>query len=368
MSEDNSTITLPPLSEESVLRIEDALFDEIADHRPASAVRPTPVSAHPRRRRWAVGLGIAAAFVGGALVSPPLLSVVSAQSTMPTTDSVGSTVARDNAVEPMVGVPRVADMAVESAGDGHLTVGGDLKETPRDIITTAQLTLRVPRIETAAQELTALAEKHGGYIESSDIGLGAQEPTGELMDSSWDLAQPDDSGWVSIRIPTAHLTAVMNAIGDEGQVLRSSISRHDVTSIALDLRARVDAATASVKRLTELMAKSDSLTDLIKAESALSERQAQLESYQQELKNLDEQVAMSTVQVQLTQRVSVTQADPAGFGDGLLAGWNGLIIAMNAVVVALGFLLPWLVPAAVVVLVVWLIRRRHRTVAVQDPD
>lgn len=108
------------------------------------------------------------------------------------------------------------------------------------------------------------------------------------------------------------------------------------------------------------MSRSGSVADLIAAESALSERQSQLESYQQQLKSLDEQVALSTVHVELSKRTAATQADPAGFGDGLLAGWNGLVVTLNALVVAVGFLLPWLVIAGVVLLVVLLIRRRVR--------
>ncbi len=159
----------------------------------------------------------------------------------------------------------------------------------------------------------------------------------------------------------------MRAVGDDGEVLQSSISRQDFTSTAVDLRARVEASRASVKRLTELMSKSGSVADLISAESALSERQAQLESYEQQLKGIDEQVAMSTVSIQLTERTSATKADPAGFADGLLAGWNGLIVSLNALVVAFGFLLPWLAIGGVVLLVIWLIRRRRRRQPLENP-
>ena len=143
-------------------------------------------------------------------------------------------------------------------------------------------------------------------------------------------------------------------------MLRSSISRDDVTSTAVDLRARIVSARASVERLTALMGQSGSVADLIAAESALSERQAQLESYEQQLETLDEQVALSTLSVQLTEQTTAAEADPAGFGDGLLAGRNGLIASMNGLVVALGFLLPWLGIAALVLLAVWFIRRRRR--------
>ena len=49
------------------------------------------------------------------------------------------------------------------------------------------------------------------------------------------------------------------------------------------------------------------------------------------------------------------------FSDGLLAGWNGLVVSVNALVIAVGFILPWIAVAGVVVLVIWLIRRARRT-------
>jgi hypothetical protein len=153
---------------------------------------------------------------------------------------------------------------------------------------------------------------------------------------------------------------VIDALDDSGDVLSSSISKQDVTSTAVDLRARVDATRASVQRLTELMSQSGSVSELIEAEVALTDRQAQLESYEQQLDMLEDQVAMSTLQVQLTRPAPQASADPAGFGDGLRAGWNGLIVSLNALVVALGFVLPWLAIAAAVLLVVWIIRRARR--------
>src|SRR5690606_35618638 len=116
----------------------------------------------------------------------------------------------------------------------------------------------------------------------------------------------------------------------------------------------------SVDRLRELMAETGSLSELIDAEVALTERQAELESYQQQLAALEDQIALAALDVDVVPRGSAVSADPAGFGDGLLAGWNGLIVSLNALVIALGFLLPWLAIAGVVILLVWVLRRRRR--------
>lgn len=348
---ENSTPTLPALSDETIARIEDAVFDEVGDERPAPTSAP---SAGRRRRGWITALGVAAAFVGGILIAPPLLSAVSGGTAGDT--SAQSVPAYDMAPVEGAAQPEIADG--DMSGAARVADSAAAPSDERDIITTSQVTLRVADVSDAADAIGDLAAEHSGYVEATDIG----STLGATADISPEEPRQPGSGWVSIRVPSAELEEVVGALEGHGEILRSSIARQDVTSQTVDLQARVDASRASVKRLTELMGKSGSVGDLIAAESALSERQAQLESYEQQLKSLDDQVAMSTISIDLTEQTSATTADPAGFGDGLLAGWNGLIASLNALVVALGFLLPWLVIAGVAVLIVWLIRRRGRRV------
>ena len=133
-------------------------------------------------------------------------------------------------------------------------------------------------------------------------------------------------------MPADQLQDVVDELDDVGEVTATNLSRQDVTEQTVDLEARIDAAQASVDRLTALMAQAQSVADLIAAEAALSERQALLESYQQQLEMLDDQVAMSTLSVTVRRTSSPSTADPAGFGDGLAAGWNGLVATLNGIV------------------------------------
>ncbi len=196
--------------------------------------------------------------------------------------------------------------------------------------------------------------------------------TGMVYDSSMPYPYTPDGAWITVRVPADGLQSLVDQLSGLGEVTASSINRQDVTEVTLDLQARVDAAQASVDRLTELMAQAGSLTDLIAAESALAERQATLESYQQQLKYYDEQVAMSTLTVTLTEPVETVEANPAGFGDGLAAGWNGLVATLNGIVIAIGFLIPWIVVIAIAGLIVWgivrLVRRRKSARPVEPQE
>ncbi|MFJ6427728.1 DUF4349 domain-containing protein [Microbacterium maritypicum] len=360
MNEQTTSGDLPELSDETISRIEDVVFAEIATERAPAHVGEA--RSRTRHRRWLTGAGIAAAFVVGVLVTPPILDAVGGGTSV-TADGVstsGGSVADSAPSSP----ERITGITPESLPDGALSSGTDgtlpgtvESGTGREIIATAQATVQVKSIPDAATAIAALAEEHGGYVESTEIGKsiaadGSSEPAPVSDDSAY--------GWISIRVPSADLPDVIAALDDTGEVLSSSTSKQDVTSVAIDLQARVDSTRASVERLTQLMAQSGTVAELIEAEVALTDRQAQLESYEQQLAALDDQVAMSSLQVQLTKASTPTTADPAGFVDGLTAGWNGLVVSLNALVIALGFLLPWLVIAGAVVLVVWFLRRARR--------
>ncbi len=341
---------LPVLQDSAVARIEAAVLHEISAE---GRGRPKPAPRARARRRWLTGAGIAAAFVVGILVAPPIVSAVSggAMSTAGSADTPTGIAVEDSrggAVEQSE-PGGLADTAESSA-----LAPGAVDSADREIVSTAAATLEVKDIAAAATSITALAESYGGYVESTEIGMSAVD------DGVSDPAPADTGhGWIGIRVPSADLTAVMAALADSGDVLSSSVSRQDVTSTAVDLRARVDALKASVQRLTELMSQTGTVAELIEAEVALTDRQAQLEASQQQLAALDDQVAMSSLQVQLT-RSDPPAAAPAGFADGLVAGWNGLVASLNALIVALGFLLPWIAVGTVFVLVLVLVRRARR--------
>lgn len=361
---------LPELSAQRIEEIEKALFADIARERVNRRVRSSR-----RGRVWLAGGAAAAVIAVAALIAPSVVPLVSP-------GAGGGEYAVEPGAEPGVAPDapvesggHIGDSAENAPTDGEdsSTGGGqtlsDPDETGREIITTASATLVVEDVDAAARAIGNAAVAREGYIESLSIGTTSDMPIEGDGVVGYDIAPypvPSDGAWITVRVPSDELAALIDELSDVGEVTSSTIDRQDVTEQTVDLRARIDAAQASVDRLTGLLAEATNVADLIAAESALAERQAQLESYQQQLKMLARQVAMSSLTVTLQPEPANVEADPAGFADGVVAGWNGLVATLNGIVIALGFLLPWLAVAGVIALIVWFVvrsvrgRRRHR--------
>ncbi|MCG7416153.1 DUF4349 domain-containing protein [Microbacterium sp. ACRRU] len=343
-----TTPTLPPLRDDRVDAIESAVFARIADER---------VTRRRRRRGVWTGIGAAAAVLVVAAVIGPALSTPTGTSG----SSISGVSEAGGAVDPGLGVDAPDEGLRDVSGQAlpEMSAGGAADSstaTPagRDIIATGSSTIEVDDVRAAIDRVSDAAAAAGGYVESSQVGGGGGVVP---LDGAAPESTTVSSGWITVRVPADALASVMDGLSEVGEVTATSVTRSDVTEQTVDLRARVAAGEASVARLTELMTQAGSVADLIAAESALAERQAQLDSDRQVLQSLESQVAMSSLSVQLNVRSETVVADPAGFGDGLVAGWNGLIATLNGVVIGLGFLLPWIAVAGVLLLIVWGVRR-----------
>lgn len=345
-----TTPPLPSLSADRADAIETAVFGRIGEERDRRRRR--------RRGVW-TGVGAAAAVVVVAAIVGPSLGTTSGVSGSSTVagaaDSAPEGGTIDQSAQGSVGSEaESAPVAPDQSGAGARSDASSSAATAeREIVATGSSTVAVDDIATAIDAIGDAATAAGGYVESSQLGDGGVVMPLEGAATGTTLS----SGWITVRVPADSLTPVMDGLGTVGEITATSVTRSDVTDQAIDLRARVAAGEASVARLTELMAQAGSVSDLIAAESALAERQAQLDSDRQILQSLSSQVAMSTLSVQLTARTASVAADPAGFGDGLTAGWNGLVTTLNGIVIGLGFLLPWIVVIGLAAAVVWGVRR-----------
>ncbi|TXR55280.1 DUF4349 domain-containing protein [Quadrisphaera setariae] len=231
----------------------------------------------------------------------------------------------------------VADSAsTESlqSGTGVGASGSDLAaDAARQIITTASAHLVSEDVAGTAGRIAVRVEGGGGRVEERSV----QTPEGGPA-----FAQ------LVLRVPADRLSTTVDGLAQFGTVSDVNVTATDVTAQATDLDARIAALRTSTDRLTQLLAGAGSTEAVVAAESALTQRQAELDSLVQQRTLLAGQVQMATLSLSVEGRASAPEAGPSDFLDGLASGWRSLVSALGAALVVAGVLLPWLAAAAVV--------------------
>jgi hypothetical protein len=200
----------------------------------------------------------------------------------------------------------------------------------RDLVKTASMTMTVANPGEAADKAAVAAEDAKGRLDSrtDDAGSGTARARTSVV----------------LRVPTAGLDAVMQKLKELGTVERAEITTEDVTAQRVDLDARIKALQTSVDRLLAIMRDARDPDALIKAEDALSERQAELDSLRAQREALGDRIDYSTVNVTF---VAQTIGGPApndyqGFFGQVERGWDALVSVVGNSVLLFGLMLPWL--------------------------
>ena len=266
--------------------------------------------------------------------------------------------------EPAVDVPsgEVAPEPGKVEGEVAEDAAGGTSEAQladRSVITTGWVSITVDDPVAKAEEAANLAEQAGGRVDNRTETPGTD-------------SQPASAS-LTLRIPSDELDAFVDALRELGTVNSVSMNASDVTQQRQDLDARIDALSASVDRLRELLGTATSIADLIAIESELTTRQAELDSLTQQRDWLVDQVDFSTVTVDLVTEEVAPDPRPDDFWSGIVAGWNALIAFANWLGIAVGVMLPWLgvalVAGAIIVAIVVLATRgrKHGPEAATSP-
>jgi hypothetical protein len=263
----------------------------------------------PRLSRRAVALAIASVAAFGVLTACAGSAEPPAQAPSGTADIAGAPVPEDVPREP----PTVQ----------------------RDLVKTASMTIEVADPSEAADKAAGIVDNAGGRVDSriEDAGSGNERARTSVV----------------LRVPAAKLDDAMQQLEALGSVERAEITTEDVTAQRVDLDARIKALQTSVDRLLAIMREARDPDALIKAEDALSERQAELDSLRAQREALGDRIDYSTVDVTF---VAETIGGPApkdyqGFVGQIERGWHGLVSVVGNLVLLFGLLLPWLAVLAV---------------------
>lgn len=223
----------------------------------------------------------------------------------------------------------------------------DSAEPDSAVVITGRIAITTSDPLSAATEATAIVGEAGGRVS------GREERAGEDGEQAQAV--------LTLRIPADALETVRTALAALGTVTETTMETTEVGAATRDLDARITTLRTSIARYTEWLGTADSTSDLIELESAIAERQTELEGLETQARDLADQVSLSTVTLALqSEHVPVTTA-PENLGEAIAIGWSGFISFWTSVVIALGLGLPWLVLLLLTaVVIIWLVRRSRR--------
>lgn len=147
----------------------------------------------------------------------------------------------------------------------------------------ATVDLSVGSVERTREELFAIVEESGGYIESAH------------------------SDYLVLRVPASHFDAIVDRIETLGEVLSRSIESADVTDQFVDLERRLEIARAARERLYELLDRTDDSDEQVEILREIRRLTEEIEQISSRLESLGRLVAYSRITVQLRPRLTAEE-------------------------------------------------------------
>ena len=247
-----------------------------------------------------------------------------------------------------------APMAGDSVGVAQQAL--EATTAVRQIVQSGTLDLVVNKAEETATQIQTIAREAGGFVENLQI---------------YEVADGRKSGSISIRVPADKFRVTLDnlkrlAINTENEAVNSL----DVTEQYVDIEARLKNMRAEETQYLSIMERAVKIEDVLNVTQRLSDVRGRIEQLEAQLKLLKEQVAMSSIAVNLT-----AEGDIEVFG----IHWQPLVVMRQAFrdmlesltefadqiirfVFTLPILLLWVVTWAIGLLILWkvanVIRRR----------
>lgn len=173
---------------------------------------------------------------------------------------------------------------------------------------------------------------------------------------------------MTLRVPQERLHTFVDTLNDyENLVLQhQDLQRSDVTKVYRDNETRIAILEEEEEVLREMLQEQGSLEEILQIRTRLSEIITQREIFENENCAYDEQIAFSTVQLEIQQTDRANTRDTRGFWnritDAIVDSFYRFIAVSQNIVISLIYLLPYLVIIGLIAfLVYWLVRRRRKS-------
>lgn len=209
----------------------------------------------------------------------------------------------------------------------------------KKLIKDGNMRIKSNDMEASKKQLDGLLKEFQGYYESENLENDDRSTRYNLR----------------VRLPAQRFEGFIVALetGDD-EVESKYVQTRDVTEEYIDVVTRLKNERAYMVRYQALLAKASTVKDILSIEESIRKLQEEIESREGRLKYLNDQIAFSTLNIELYKekpyKYASRQKDPFGerVKKSLSNGWS-FIVGLALLLVAMWPL--WLIGAGVVVLV-----------------
>lgn len=204
------------------------------------------------------------------------------------------------------------DIAVEESVDMESTStapsngGAGSENEPlagRKIIRNKSMEVQTTDFDTFVEGLKKSIDFYGGYIENSSVS-GAPYDTNIRKDANY-----------TIRIPSEYYNEFTNEIGSLGNVTYANEYINDITAQYVDVEARLEALKAERDSFLKLMDRAETIEEILKIQSYLTDVNYEIESYTAQLNSYKDKVTYSTFNISVyeVKRITAVVDEPTLF-------------------------------------------------------
>ncbi len=196
----------------------------------------------------------------------------------------------------------------ETAGKIALQLPEQTGDPNRRIIYTANLSIIVESFEAVPEEVIRLVQSHGGYVSETRVG----QLQGTSRNGTW-----------KIRIPVDRYRDFLRSASGLGVPASLTENATDVSEEFVDLEARISSGKKLEEHVTKLLDRqTEKIEDLVAIERELARIRLDIERMEGRMRLLANQVAMSTVNLTVSEQRTFVPAEQPALGRRISVEWT----------------------------------------------
>ena len=224
--------------------------------------------------------------------------------------------------------------------------------TDEKLVYTADLTIESLHYTDTVKAVRDHVRAYGGYIVYENEYVSGYSWKNEEMPGIMHMS-------LTVRVPSGKFQAFLDEMEGTGKVISRSTNTANITRQYNDTSVQIEALKKQEERLLEMMDKAETIEDMIKVETRLTEVQTDLNLLMTRKQSMDTDVEYSTVTMMIDEVREYTEVHEDFFGrmgQEFVKGWKGFGRLTEDIAAGILYLSPYIVILLAALLIV---RKTH---------